>query len=265
MVEAVGPCRVFFGFDRAFFGAFEDWDSIPERNRGFVHLSAQSIPPAERVVRAHMSYATLREAYPTGRIMTVLREPVCRLLSHYVFWRGFAEEKHRDWGGWGEISALAREPIDVFLAEPRLACQIDNVATRLLLWPHKLIPADGLIDPAHDAELLAAARARLDGLAFADCSENPWFAGNLEAFLGVAPRFGRHNVSPPLPRALRLDFDTIWTRPVQAQVTRLTRLDAALWRNLAEARGQMGDIDRLRRQVIERGIARTANLLRGIG
>ena len=264
-VEATGPAEVFFGFDRAFFGAFSDWNSIAAENRAYIHHSAATLPPAARVVRAHMSLSTLRAAYPTGRFMTVLREPISRLLSHYVFWRGFSPEQHQGWGGWGTLSALATLPLADFLADPRIACQIDNVATRLLLWPHALIPDDGPIDPAHDAALLAAALARLRALDFADARENPDFSANLGAWLGATPVLTPRNVSPPLPRALRFDLDQAMTAPVQSKLTTLCRLDAVLWQETLVRQAPALDAAQFRRQIVQRGLQRAGNLLRGIG
>jgi hypothetical protein len=66
-------------------------------------VSPDSIPRDERLVRAHMALSTLRAAYPGARFMTVLREPTCRLLSHWVFWRGFTDETGQGLGGVGGV------------------------------------------------------------------------------------------------------------------------------------------------------------------
>jgi hypothetical protein len=263
MVETIGAANVFFGFDRAFFGGFSDWESIPAESRAFIHFSPATLPADALVVRAHMSLSTLRAAYPTGRFMTVLREPVCRLLSHYVFWRGFTPGQHASWGGWGELSALARRPLEAFLADPRIACQIDNVATRLLLWPHALIPPDGPIDPAHDAALIAAAIAALDSLDFADASENPSFEANLGAWLGTSPRRARRNESAPMPAELRLLLDAALTPAATTVIAARTRLDVMLWHAVLARRAPGLDAAALRQAALLHGTARAAALLAG--
>src|ERR1700678_3533901 len=118
------PPRVLCGFDPAFFGSFNDFESVPAENRAFIHLSPDTIPRDEKLVRAHMALSTLKAAYPGARFMTVVREPICRLLSHYVFWRGFTEQQDKDWGGWAAYSSLARGRLEAFLADRRIACQI---------------------------------------------------------------------------------------------------------------------------------------------
>jgi hypothetical protein len=82
--------RNYFGFDRAFFGGFSDFASVPAENRAYIHLSPDSLPRGETFIRGHMALSTLRAAYPDAQCMTVLREPTVRLLSHFVFWRGFS-------------------------------------------------------------------------------------------------------------------------------------------------------------------------------
>jgi hypothetical protein len=259
LVEAARPPRVFFGFDRAFFGGFEDWGSIAAQNRCFIHLTPATIPRDEAVIRAHMSLTTLRAAYPHGRFMTVLREPACRILSHFVFWRGFSGQQAKPWGGWAAVMAEAGGKLAAFLASPRAACQIDNVATRLLLWPHCDVPDAGMIDPAHDAALIAAAIARLDSLDFAAALESPDFAARLGGFLGTAPALAPHNVSPALPAALRTGLAAALTADAQSLLRARTRLDRALWRHVVQRDGH--DPDTLQDAAIARGLARFDALL----
>jgi hypothetical protein len=226
LVQAVRPPRVFFGFDRAFFGGFADFDSVAQANRHFIHLAPNTLPAVENLVRAHMSLSTLRAAYPTGQFITVLREPTARVLSHFQFWRGFADAQMADWGGWAAVMRLARGPLAALLTDPRAACQIDNVATRLLLWPHPLIPDDGFIAPEADTVLLAEARAALAGLNFVGVQDGPDFWARLAAWLGRDFLPGRHNVTPPVP----VDLDQELTQACRAQVEARTRLDRVLWR-----------------------------------
>jgi len=257
LLAAARPPRVFFGFDRAFFGGFSDFDSVPQENRGYIHLTPHTIPRDETFVRAHMALSTLRAAFPDGRFMTVLREPVCRLLSHFVFWRGFSAEQDRGWGGWAARSGLARGSLAAFLQAPEVACQIDNVATRLLLWPHPAIPADGMIDPVDDAALVEAARARLAGLDFVDFVENPAIYANLAVWLGtdVAPA-ARLNASAAMPAGLRTRLEGELTDRACASLAARCRLDLALWESVVERDGAA-----VRLAALTRGVARVAGLL----
>jgi hypothetical protein len=262
MVEAERPLRVFFGFDRAFFGDFADFASIPAENAAFIHHRPETLPRDEAVVRAHMSLATLKAAYPHGRFMTVLREPVCRLLSHFAFWRGFTPEQDAAWGNWAVRSGIARLSLERFLAAPEIACQTDNVATRLLLYPHRLIPAGAPIDPAHDAQLTEAALDRLAVFDFAAALEAPDFGAALSAFLGATPAAARHNITPATPPALRTALDRELTDRALGLLEARSRLDLALWRALLP----LGvDADQVRHAALMRGVARVAGLLGSAG
>jgi len=259
------PTTVFFGFDLAFFGGFRDFESISPENRAFIHLSADSLPRNVSFVRAHMSLSTLRTAYPSGRFMTVLREPVSRLLSHFAFWRGFPADDTASWGGWAARSGLAQGPLEEFLAAPSIACQIDNVATRLLLWPHALIPDDAMIDPANDAALLRLALARLRSLDFADVVENPDFYANLGAWIGGTLSPERANETEGLPPALRTSLDRELTPRAGALLAARSRLDLALWCDVLHAWAPTCDVDAVRQTALLRATARTARLLAGAG
>lgn len=263
LMVAENPPRVLFGFDRAFFGPFSDFESVPAENRAFIHLSPDTIPRDEKLVRAHMALSTLRAAYQGARFMTVLREPICRLLSHYVFWRGFTEQQDRDWGGWAAYSGLARGRLEDFLADGRIACQIDNVAIRLLLWPHELIPQAGMIDPRHDAALIDQARIRLCGLDFVDAVENPFFDANLSAWLGVPPARVRMNETQPLAPALRTRLDQEFSSRAQSLLAARSRLDLALWQWVLRERAPGVDAAALRLNAVLNGTARATLLLAG--
>jgi hypothetical protein len=261
LITAENPSTIFFGFDRAFFGAFTDFASIPEENRQFIHLTPDTIPRDAPMVRAHMSLSTLRAAYPGARFMTVLREPFCRLLSHYAFWRSFPQANDHAWGTWSARSALARGPLATFLSDPTIACQIDNVATRLLLWPHPQIPDNAMIDPRHDTALIEQARARLRTLDFADAMENPAFDTNLAAWLGTAPARIRMNETESIPPRLHTRLDQELTPAAQSLLTARSRLDLALWQTtIAQTET---DPAALRATVLAQGAARAALKLAG--
>jgi hypothetical protein len=264
LIMAERPQRVFFGFDRAFFGPFSDFESVAPENRAFIHSSPATIPRDETLVRAHMALSTLRAAYPTGRFMTVLREPLCRLLSHFLFWRGFTPEQDAAWGGWAAYSGVARGMLEAFLADPQIACQTDNVATRLLLWPHESIPEAGMIDRRDDATLLEQALQKLRMLDFSDAMENPYFDANLARWLGAAPERVRMNETPVLPPALRTSLARELTPRAQALLAERSRLDLALWEAVLRMRAPDVDAVALRLAAVARGTARAALLLAGV-
>jgi hypothetical protein len=229
LVQAVRPHHVFFGFDRAFFGPFQAFDTVAPATRAFIHMTPATLPPREKLVRAHMSFTTLRAAYPDAQFLTVLREPHCRVLSHFLFWRGFSEAQMQEWGGWAQVMRLAQEGLAGLLADPRAACQIDNVAVRLLLWPHALIPDDGFIAPESDAVLVAEALAALRRFDHVGVQENPQFWPALEAWLGRPFQPTSQNTTLPLPDGWRLDLRAELTPDCQGLLQARTRLDQIVW------------------------------------
>ncbi len=263
IVDAVKPPRTFFGFDKSFFGAFDAFDTIAPENRALIHFSPDTLPVGEPVIRAHMALSTLRAAYPLGRFMTVLREPACRLLSHYLFWRGFTQAQLEPWGAWADYSRIAEQPLSAFLTDPRIACQTDNVATRLLLWPNPAIPPNGFIDPGDDAALIAQAHTALEQFGFADLVENPGFTTNLARFLDTsAPFLPRQNETPPLPPHLRMAAGRALSPAALRALRARSRLDRVLWHTLALSRG-IAEPACLAEDSLLTGMARFADLLAG--
>ena len=49
-----------------------------------------------------------------------------------------------------------------FLTSAQIACQTDNVAVRMLLWPHPLIPDDDFTREENDEVLIELALASLE-------------------------------------------------------------------------------------------------------
>ena len=48
-----------------------------------------------------------------------------------------------------------------FLLDREIACQIDNLSVRLLLWPHSMIPQNDFIEDRYDDLFVRGAVARL--------------------------------------------------------------------------------------------------------
>lgn len=223
------------GFDRMLFGEFSDFASMsshalkviwPE-NSGFV-------TGFEKFVATHMGLSTLRAAYPEARFMTILREPVSRLLSHWLYWRVVPDSELEAWGRpWGDHVRISRQPLDQFLIAPEIAAQTDNLYLRTLVWPHPLVPNNGFIDPAHDKELLAWAIAKLKSLHFTGALEDPALQDRLSNWMGCGITLPRENIVRPLPPALKADFSSELTNASEPLGAR-SRLDTVLWRSALE-------------------------------
>ncbi len=193
LVRALRPATLVHGIDAALFGGFRDFAAMEPGLRRSIFLSPTAIAADADLAAGHIALSSLRRRYPAGQFMTLLREPITRLLSHWLFWRQQSDADLAAWGGWAARVKTARGTLARFLATPELAGTLDNVGLRLLLWPHPLIPDDGFIDPRSDAALLAQARWALSGFDFADILENPALHDNLRRWLGRPLMCGRLN------------------------------------------------------------------------
>jgi hypothetical protein len=189
----------------------------------------------------------------------VLREPTLRLLSLWMFWRGHSDARLAAWGSWGDDVRLARRPLADFLRAPSLACQTDNQAVRMLLSPHRLIPANGFIDPRHDAILLARATRRLRRFAYADVLESDRFLEDWQDWLGAPMSLPKLNETAEVPAPLRSRLDAEMTGDALDCLHRCARLDVQLWRHVAGWR--LAQTERLREQAVLRGVARYAAMM----
>jgi len=180
MVASLQPSATVAGFDHCLFGTFDQFDTLAQIQRQRVYDSPAWLPRAADFIFGHFALSTLRQAYPRAPTCTVLREPASRLLSHWIHWRQHTDAELASWGAWADRVRCARQPLATFLREQLAACQTDNLALRMLLWPHPLVPPDGFIDPADDDRLVREASARLRGFDFVDIPrsrQNPKILG----------------------------------------------------------------------------------------
>jgi regulator of replication initiation timing len=262
----IGLCEVLpatariHGWDHGFFGAFRQFETMsPELQREIY----EALPPANGIdfVYGQIAYSTLIRGRPAARLMTVLREPRARILSLWLYWRSFSDERHAIAGAWGCIQRLTRQPLAEFLNRPEAACQTDNVYVRRLLWPHPLIPDDGFIDSASDERLASEAVARLKAFDFTDVIENPRLEVNVRAFLARPFVYRRVNEA-----AVRSEFGVRLEEELAGEARLLiehrSRLDRELWRAVASERMAGVDLTALSDDTFRRTITRYAALMR---
>lgn len=260
LAEALQPRRMFGGFDHSLFGDFRDFASIAAHVSRDI-CTTDALAADADLIAGHVALSSLRAWRPAAQLITVLREPIGRVLSHWLFWRAHSDELLEPWGTWGDRVRLARLPLAGFLGAPGAACQTDNQATRMLLWPHPLIPNDGFIDPRHDRRLLAEARARLATFALVDCIENPGFADTMQGWLGRPFGIETHNATGRLPEPLRGDLDAELTPEAIALVMARSRLDLHLWRDAVRFAMPDRDAADVRQRALEENLHRHAALL----
>ena len=164
---AIAPRSAVFGYDRAMFGGFDAFDTIAPRAEAF-DLPRPRRPARRRRFRAR-THLVLDAA------ATVLREPISRVLSHWLYWRTQSEDHLRPWGDWAQLTYTSRGSLIDFLSCRSVACQIDNLYARMLLWPHRLVPNDDFIGERNDKSVVRSAIDRLKQFAYVDLIENPRF------------------------------------------------------------------------------------------
>jgi hypothetical protein len=158
--------------DRALFGTFDDFESFAPHQRSMTFLGPIEQLAEFDVVKGHFDIRSLRSGRGDDDIAMLLREPRARLLSLYTFWRSWTETEHAGWGTYDASRHAVRLGWVDFIHDTSIAPQIDNVAARLVLGPHPLVPLDEFIPEAHVPEVTDLALEALDGFGFVDVIEN---------------------------------------------------------------------------------------------
>jgi hypothetical protein len=249
------------GFDFCLFGTFRDFETMTPAEQQRIHASPASLSPGSTLIAGHFSFSTLRQAFPRAQMTTVLREPSSRLLSHWLFWRQQSDAALTPLGRWADFVRHSREPLARFLAEPTIACQTDNLALRMLLWPHPLIHGDRFIEPTHDEQLFMEAETRLRTFDFVDILENEKFSQILERWLDRVLRYERVNETIAIPAEYRSPLNLEFTSQAHELLNARSRLDLRLWTLVMKQRLQDCETATLRERTILSNVARYSVLM----
>lgn len=258
---AIEPRGFFSAFDRCNFGSFSDFESINESIRKAILFDPAQIPPRLDLISGHMSFSTTSQANPSAQFMTILREPVSRLMSFWLFWRSKRDENLAPWGGWADYVRKSRRSLREFVRAKDISCQVDNQSLRMLLWPHPLIPVDDFIDERHEQELVQAAASRLDQFDFVDVIENPDMVINLQNWLGRPLTFRKLNETEDIPDALKSPVQDELDPEALALVEHRSRLDLKLWQQVVSRRLPQVDLKIFRDQARAESLARHCRLM----
>lgn len=261
MSASLKPVLDVRGFDHTLFGAFKDYSSFNEDVKKIVYHEAADMPANANLVMGHISHHTLKTRYPDAQQVTFLREPLIRVLSHWIYWRCQRDEHLTAWGQWANLVKLSRLSLKEFLSDTRVACQTDNMTVRMLLWPGSGIPPDQFIEGQSDQELLAQAFERLNSFSYSDVIENPSFSERLKRWLQIDMSSSRLNETTTVPEHLRLKLERELDKETLELLQQRSRLDLQLWTALARHRLPERDIEALRLQTVMGGVARYSTLL----
>jgi len=263
LAAAVRPRKPILGaFDSALFGTFNDFESMSPAERERIYIGSRRLPEDADFVAGHIALKTFLDAYPNGQLVTIMREPISRLLSHWAYWRSQKDEDLVAVGSWAERVRIARRPLHDFLRSDAIIWTTDNLYVRMLLHPHPNIPLSGCISRENDAYLLQEALRALRRFSLIDFLENPAFTAQVSSWLGVPFALSKDNVTTAVAQE---HYTTLYDELGADTLTLLeerTRLDRALWLHVLHSRQPKLDSSTIERAAIIRTILRMERLLR---
>ena len=187
------PRRSEYRLDGTQFGSFDRFDTMSKSVRDGILFDVRRIPKDTDVLMGHMGLKTFERCFPDARKATIVREPTVRLVSQWLYNRTYDDTRAALYGDWGRMFVLSRLPLRDFVCQNDIFCLIDNTLTRMLLWPHPLIPENAAIESTHDDFLYREAAAALDRFDYIDSAENENLIDNFSNWLDF--NYGRSIVS----------------------------------------------------------------------
>ncbi len=220
-------------FDPTWMGPYRN----DERPAGLRHQVLEDRADLQGVdaVAGHFTLATLQTRFDLGDIATVVREPRCRLLSHYEYWRGLTDEARTAELPWQSSTSAVHLDFADWLLDESIAYQTDNVLIRLLV-DDPAIPDNSFIPNEALARVARIASTKIRRLGFVGLVEQGDGAfDGLGAFVGVPLERQRLNVTRRAS-SLPVDIDAVFERAVPALAAR-TAGDALVWSEAARRVG----------------------------
>jgi len=258
---ALKPRASFAAFDRCMFGDFEDFESVSDLRRSRILFASSDLPTSLDFLGGHMSFSTISHAYPLAQFITVLREPMSRLISLWLYWRSCTDQFLEPWGKWGHVVRKSRLSLRDFVRDRKTACQTDNLYVRLTLWPHPLVPDGDFIDERHDERLLQEAQSRLEQFCFVDLLENAELTANLQIWLGRVVVLRKLNETENIPESLKSPIANELDSETLALIESRSRLDLRLWATVVAQRMPFIDSRVLRDQALAANLSHYSHLM----
>ncbi|MCB0979381.1 MAG: hypothetical protein KDB06_09620 [Ilumatobacter sp.] len=217
-------------FDDRLFGAFTAYDTFAPSLRAETLLPGDPTPAdaARPLQLGHLSLQGMCRLVPAERVVTFLREPRARLLSHHLYWAVRPADQNDAFGDY-QVQRLATGGLEGFLTADAAAHQHDNLQCRMLVDEPRLIPRDRPIDPAHHAEVAAMALAALEHLGHVGLVEDPAMWTRLGAWAGLSLAPVRTNVTEAGEQPIRFGGPQL-TPDVVAIVEARSAADLLLYR-----------------------------------
>ena len=250
LADALSVSSIISFFDHSLFGIFDQFETVSAELRASIYGPLDPIPKTAEFVAGHFAVSTVRCFYPKASYCTVLREPISQLLSHWLYLRQHSDKDLAPWGLWGDRIRSARLPLVDFFQDPDLACQTDNLAVRMLLWPDRRTPANDFIDASQDQAVLAEAIATLRLFNFVGFIENPELALTVGKWIGRPFVLNRLNETRRAPAEFPVGLERELTAEAYALLEERSRLDLGLWKEVVERQCPNADSGSIRETVL---------------
>jgi hypothetical protein len=261
LISALSPRRRLLCYDQVLFGSFTDFQTISAEIRSIIFPDAALMPEDSDYVGGHISFVTLRSRYPEAQLVTFLREPRSRVLSHWLYGRSHTDNMLANWGDWGNIVRKFRLPLSDFLKCHDVASMIDNVTLRMLIFPHPLVPSADFIQERNDQILIEEALGRLKEFSHVDYVENQQLLQNLINWLGCPFNYPRINETSEVPKELKNALDRELTCEAYELLNARSRLDLHLWKSVVAERSSFGDHAPSSEHILLKNMARYTRMM----
>lgn len=237
--------------DRSWFGNFDRFHTFSEAAYGDVFLGTKPMPKNTDFVSGHFSLSTIRTFCPRAKIITFLREPSTRILSQWLYGRSISTEAAKSYGDFNQRVAKTKTLME-FLTQQSIYYHLDNVQTRMLLWPHPLIPSEDIVSEKHDTLLIEEALAKLDIFSHIDVVENSKLGENVCAWIKKPFTLLNLNATPSSKEHGKISIHDELTHEVWARLDHFSRLDLKLWEAVVNRRMPGTNLKELRSKIIEK-------------
>jgi hypothetical protein len=249
------------GVDTSLAGRYDALEGTAARARALIYERPEDLPADATLVSGHICPWTTMTRYPGADHITVLRSPQVRILSLFMHARSYTELRLRHWGPAADAIRAGWLPLADYLQHTAVAPSVDNTITRFLVHPHPLLQPDAFIGEAEEQELVSAAIARIDEMAFASVAECPTFFEDLGAWLGCELESVRTNERTSVPPRNRLDLDVALDAPTRELLHQRSRLDDEVWRHVARTVLPGADHDQVLADAMDGALSRYRTLL----
>ena len=266
LVDSICPKNVVFGVDRHLYGEFNDFNSMSEQMRSNIYLHPHDLPENADYISGHFFLSTLTERYKDLKIITVMREPMSRILSSWAFDRvpHILRSFRSDQGSYGELMMkISHKSFFEYLSNPEASIQNDNLFLRMLLHPHPLIPVSNFISKDFDEFLIAEGLRRIEQISHVNIYENPSLDADISKWLGIPVSRSIMNENTYVDQSLVTQLENELTPETCSAWRDRSRLDRALWLSVAGKVIPDVNLSKLEEDTLLKNSARYSRILLG--